>query len=75
MVERKSSVVTPERFASGMSFEQWVAYVGSPENLAREGSGGSARRDWSGHLREAHKTARHPGGAATPRHSSTGGPP
>jgi len=33
-------VVTPERFASGMTFDQYVAYVGTPENLKREGSGG-----------------------------------
>ena len=34
-MERKTSVVTPERFASGMTFDQYVAYVGSPENLKR----------------------------------------
>ena len=50
------SVVTPERFAQGMTFEQYVKYTGSPENLAREafgsyypdgGSIGAARRDYS----------------------------
>jgi len=55
------SVVTPERFASGMTFEQYVAYVGSPENLAREafgsyfpdsGSKGAARKDNSAVFRE-----------------------
>ncbi len=51
-------MVTPERYASGMTFDQYVAYVGSPENLAREGSGGAPRRDWSGHLRQAHQRAR-----------------
>ena len=34
-MERKQSVVMPERFASGMTFEQYVRYVGSPENLKR----------------------------------------
>jgi hypothetical protein len=32
--------VTPERYAQGMTFEQYVAYVGSPDNLAREAFGG-----------------------------------
>ena len=34
------SAVTPERFAKGRTFEEYVKYVGSPENLAREGFGG-----------------------------------
>jgi hypothetical protein len=46
-----SSVVTPERFASGMTFEQWLAWIATPENLAREGSRGAARRDWSAPIR------------------------
>ena len=46
-MERKTSVVTPERFASGMTFDQYVAYVGTPENLKREGSGGRPRSDMS----------------------------
>ena len=33
------SVVTPERFAKGMTFDEYVRYVGSPENLAREAFG------------------------------------
>lgn len=57
-MDRKQSVVTPERFASGMTFEQYVRYVGTPENLKREGSGGAARKDWSGYLRTAHESAR-----------------
>lgn len=57
-MERKQSVVTPERFASGMTFEQYVAYVGTPENLKREASQGGARRDWSGYLRAAWDAAR-----------------
>ena len=54
----KQSAVTPERFASGMTFEEYLAFIGTPENLKREGSGGAPRRDWSGHLREAYKQAR-----------------
>ena len=64
MAEKKS-VVTPERFASGMTFDQYVAYVGSPENLKREGAivggvlvGGAPRRDWSGYLRKRYEKVR-----------------
>ena len=52
-----ASVVTPQRFASGMTFDEYVAYIGTPENLAREGSGGSARRDFSGFFRDAFERA------------------
>ena len=34
-----TSVVTPERFAKGMTWEEYVTFAGSPENLAREASG------------------------------------
>ena len=34
------SVVTLERFAKGMTFDQYVSYAGSPGNLAREAWGG-----------------------------------
>src|SRR2546426_8792858 len=57
-VERSQSVVTPARFAKGLTFDQYVAYVGTPENLKREGSQGEARRDWSGYLRKAYEVAR-----------------
>jgi hypothetical protein len=50
-VDRTTTVVTPERYASGMTFEEYLAYVASPENLRREGSGGEPRRDWSGWMR------------------------
>jgi len=62
------SVVTPERFAAGMTFDEYVRYAGSPENLAREafgggyrpdgGSIGGPRRDNSGALRERYAKAR-----------------
>ncbi len=56
-MERKNSVVTPERFASGMTFDQYVAYVGTPENLKREGSG-RPRSDMSAHLRAGYEATR-----------------
>ena len=34
------SIVTPARFASGMTFDEYVKYAGSPENLVREAWGG-----------------------------------
>ena len=34
------SVVAPERFAKGRTFDEYVRYAGSPENLAREAFGG-----------------------------------
>ena len=56
------SVVTPERFAKGRTFDEYVQYAGSAENLAREafgggyfadgGSMGGPRRDNSAILRE-----------------------
>ena len=56
-MERTKSVVTPERFTSGMTFDQYVAYVGTPENLKREGSG-RPRSDMSAHLRSAYEAIR-----------------
>src|SRR5437763_4173315 len=62
-----TSVVTPQRFAKGMTFDQYVRYAGSPENLAREafgsyvpdgGSLGAPRKDNSAILRERHARAR-----------------
>jgi thiol-disulfide isomerase/thioredoxin len=55
-MDRRKSVVTPERFARGMTFEQYVAYVATPQNLARESSQGTPRRDWSGYLRQAYQS-------------------
>ena len=55
------SVVTAERFAKGMTFDEYVKYVGTAENLAREGfaayhpdagSIGGPRRDNSAVFRE-----------------------
>src|SRR5437879_13661023 len=57
-MDRTKSVVTPQRFASGLTFDQYVAYVATPENLKREGSGGTPRRDWSAHLRASYEALR-----------------
>ncbi len=45
--------MTPERFASGMTFAQYMTFIGTPENLAREAGWwrGPERMDWSGILR------------------------
>src|SRR5215475_6771491 len=61
------SAVTPERFARGMTFEEYAAYTGSPENLAREAFGGyfpdsgsiaGPRKDNSGVFRERYARTR-----------------
>src|ERR671925_2051213 len=61
------SVVTPERFAKGMSFDEYVRYVGSAENLAREafgsyfpdgGSKPGPRKDHSAVFRERYGRVR-----------------
>ena len=49
------SAVTAERFAKGMTFDEYVRFVATPQNLAREGSMGSKRRDQSGHLRSTYE--------------------
>jgi len=56
--------MTPDRFAKGMTFEEYVTFAGSPENLGREGfdirrfSLVRPRVDWSGFLRDRHAKAR-----------------
>lgn len=56
--------MTPERFAKGMTFDDYVRFIGSPENLAREGfdirifSHVNPRLDWSGYLRDRYTKAR-----------------
>jgi hypothetical protein len=46
-VERQQSVVTPERFASGMTFDQYVQYIGTPANLTREAGWWLGRGGWT----------------------------
>ena len=55
---RKTIVVTPERFASGMTFERYLAYMATPENLKREGSGGEPRLDRSAQIRAWYEASR-----------------
>ena len=56
--------MTPERFAQGMTFDDYVTFTGSAENLAREGfdirrfSMARPRLDWSAFLRKRHTEAR-----------------
>jgi hypothetical protein len=57
-MERKQEAVTPDRFASGMTFAQYLEFIATPENLRREGSGGAPRRDWSAHLRAWYEASR-----------------
>jgi hypothetical protein len=57
-MDRIKSVLTPERYTSGMTFEQYLAYIASPENLRREGSGGAPRKDWSGWMRNWYASSR-----------------
>ena len=61
------SVVTAARFAKGMTFDEYVKYVGTPENLAREGfssyhpdagSIGGPRKDNSAVFRERYAKAK-----------------
>jgi hypothetical protein len=61
------SVVTAERFAKGLTFDEYVKYTGSPQNLGREGwgsyfpDGGSipaARKDNSTVFRERYARVR-----------------
>jgi Thioredoxin len=51
MMEGKNRAVTPERFASGMTFAQYLGFIATPGNLAREGSASGPRRDQSGAMR------------------------
>jgi hypothetical protein len=62
-VDHMKSVVTPERFAKGMTFDEYVRFIGSPENLSREGfdirrfSPVRPRLNWSGFFRERYTKA------------------
>ena len=50
-------MITAERFAQGMTFAEYVAFIGTPENLQREATLGP-RQDYSGFFREAFEQAR-----------------
>jgi hypothetical protein len=51
------NVITAARFAKGMTFDEYVAYIGSPENLRREANSGP-RRDYSTFFRNTFEQAR-----------------
>src|SRR4029453_19593721 len=61
-MDRTRSVVTGERVAQGMTFDEYVRYTATPENLAREAGWwlGRERKDLSGILRP--RDAEAPGG-------------
>ena len=44
------NILTPERFASGMTFPQYIAYMATPANLKREGTDGGTRIDRSAQM-------------------------
>ena len=50
-------MVSKDRFAQGMTFDEYVKFVGTPENLAREGSVGMPRKDYGEFLRKGFETA------------------
>jgi hypothetical protein len=52
-----ASSITAERFARGMTYDEYVAFIGTPENLQRAGSQGP-RQDFSTFFREAFEQAR-----------------
>jgi hypothetical protein len=58
--ERARTAVTAERFSRGMTFDQYVTYTGTPENLAREAGWwlGPKRMDFSGLLRARYESIR-----------------
>ena len=59
-MDRATSVVTAERFATGLTFDEYVRYAGSPENLEREAGWwlGPVRQDLSGLLRAWYERSR-----------------
>src|SRR5438132_10243690 len=57
MMELSKVSVTPERFAQGMTFDQYLQYIAGPENLAREGNDGARRTDRSAEIRAGYESA------------------
>ena len=51
-------MVTAQRFAQGMTFDQYVKFMATPDNLKREASMGLARKDWATFFRKAYDSAR-----------------
>ena len=59
-VTASPAVLSPERFARGMTIEQYLDFIGTSENLAREAGWwlGPQRHDFSGPLRERYELTR-----------------
>src|SRR6185503_12436961 len=57
---RYAVILTAERSAQGMTFDEYVTYAGTPANLAREAGWwlGPTRHDFSGLLRDRYEGAR-----------------
>ena len=47
-------MVSRERFAQGMTFDQYVKFMSTPENLRRQGSFNRPRRDYGEYFRKAY---------------------
>ena len=47
----ESVSISPQRFAQGMTFDDYLAFVATPENLAREATEGAKRADQSARLK------------------------
>jgi hypothetical protein len=52
-----TNAISADRFASGMTFDEYVTFIGSPENLSRE-AGTGPRSDFSAYFRDAFEHAR-----------------
>lgn len=50
-------MVSADRFARGMTFDQYVAFTVTPENLRREASGAGRSASWGDFLRQAYDAA------------------
>ena len=48
-------MVNRERFAQGMTFEQYVKFISTPENLRREGAFNRPRKDYGDFFRKAYE--------------------
>ena len=51
-------MVSRERFAQGMTYEQYVKLISTPENLEREGSFNRPRKDYGDFFRTAYEATR-----------------
>jgi hypothetical protein len=49
-------MVSPDRFAQGMTFDQYVKFISAPENLEREGSFNRPRKDYGEFFRKTYES-------------------